>query len=48
MQGYQFTKYIPNYLGQLLTYLQPTELNEIIDDFEEKIRQSNTNIVFCC
>lgn len=46
MQNYQFTKYIPNYLGQLLLYLQPTELDEIIDDFEEKIRQSNTQIVF--
>ena len=46
MQNYQFTKYIPDYLGQLLLYLQPTELDEIIDDFEEKIKQSNTQIVF--
>lgn len=46
MQNYQFTKYIPNYLGQLLLYLQPTELDEIIDDFQEKVRQSNTQVVF--
>ena len=46
MQNYQFTKYIPEYLGQLLLYLQPTELDEIIDDFEEKIKQSSTQIVF--
>ncbi len=46
MQNYQFTKYIPNYLGRLLLYLQPMELDEIIDDFEEKIKQSNTQVVF--
>lgn len=46
MQNYQFTKYIPDYLGQLLLYLQPRELDEIIDDFEEKVKQSNTQIVF--
>lgn len=46
MQNYQFTKYIPSYLGQLLLYLQPTELDEIVDDFEEKIKQSNVQIVF--
>lgn len=46
MQNYQFTKYIPDYLGQLILYLQPTELDEVIDDFEEKIKQSNTQIVF--
>lgn len=46
MQNYQFTKYIPNYLGQLILYLPPMELDEVIDDFEEKIRQSNTQVVF--
>ncbi|RKD29144.1 nicotinate-nicotinamide nucleotide adenylyltransferase [Thermohalobacter berrensis] len=44
MQGYQFTKYIPYYLGQIMLYLHPVELDELIDDFEEKIRQSNTQI----
>ena len=46
MQNYQFTKYIPDYLGQLILYLQPTELDEVINDFEIKIKQSNTQIVF--
>lgn len=46
MQNYQFTKYIPDYLGRLLLYLQPTELDEVIDDLEEKVRLSNTQIVF--
>ncbi|NLX60992.1 MAG: cytidyltransferase [Tissierellia bacterium] len=46
MQSYQFTKFIPNYLGQLLLYLHPIELDEVIDDFEDKIKQSNTQVVF--
>jgi len=46
MENYQFTKFIPNYLGQLLLYLHPVELDEVIDDFEEKIKQSNTKLVF--
>lgn len=46
MQNYQFTKFIPDYLGQLLLYLHPKELDEAIDDFEEKIKQSNPKIVF--
>lgn len=46
MQNYQFTKYIPDYLGQLLLYLQPRELDEIVDDFEEKVKLSSTQIVF--
>lgn len=45
MQNYQFTKFIPEYLGQLLLYLHPKELDEAIDDFEEKIKQSNTQVV---
>lgn len=46
MQNYQFTKYIPDYLGKLILYLPPNELEEIIDDFENKVKQSNTQIVF--
>ncbi|MBM7614307.1 nucleotidyl transferase family protein [Alkaliphilus hydrothermalis] len=41
IEGYQFTKYIPIYLGKVLLYLRPYELDEVIDDLEEKIRQSN-------
>ncbi|WP_026895803.1 cytidyltransferase [Clostridiisalibacter paucivorans] len=44
IQGYHFTKYIPNYLGQIMLYLHPVELNEILDDFIEKIKESNTQI----
>lgn len=46
IQGYQFTRYIPQYLGQIILYLPPTELDEIIDDFSEKVKQSNTQIIF--
>ncbi|WP_352418916.1 cytidyltransferase [Proteiniborus sp.] len=46
MQGFQFTKYIPPYLGKLLLYLHPVELDEIIDDFIEKIKQSSPQITF--
>ncbi|MBS4534609.1 cytidyltransferase [Clostridium sp. D2Q-14] len=46
IQGYHFTKYIPDYLGQLILYLQPTELDELIEDFIEKIKSSNTQIQF--
>lgn len=46
MQSYQFTKYIPDYLGQLILYLHPGELDEIIDDFEEKIKTSNVQVTF--
>ncbi|WP_242837254.1 nucleotidyl transferase family protein [Alkaliphilus transvaalensis] len=44
IEGYQYTKYIPNYLGAILLYLQPYELDEIIDDLEEKTRQSTNQI----
>ena len=46
IQGYQFTKYIPKYLGQIMLYLHPVELDELIDDFIEKIKQSSTQINF--
>ncbi|QEK11902.1 cytidyltransferase [Crassaminicella thermophila] len=41
LDGYQFTEYIPPYLGQLILTLQPVELDELIDDFIDKIKQSN-------
>jgi len=46
MQGFQFTKYIPPYLGKMFLYLHPVELDEIIDDFTEKIKQSSPQITF--
>ncbi|SHJ97191.1 nicotinate-nicotinamide nucleotide adenylyltransferase [Paramaledivibacter caminithermalis] len=45
IEGYQFTKYIPNYLGRLMLYLQPIELDELITDFIEKIRQSSPKVI---
>ncbi len=46
MESYQFAKFIPLYLGQLLLYLPPKELDEIIDDFEDKIKISSISVVF--
>lgn len=46
MENYHFTKYIPYYLGRMLLFLHPQELDEIIEDFEEKIRKANRQINF--
>ena len=45
MESYQFTKFIPDYLGQLLLFLPPTELDEVIDDFENTIKTSRSRTV---
>ncbi|WP_432663593.1 cytidyltransferase [Wukongibacter baidiensis] len=45
IEGHQFTKYIPNYLGRLMLYLRPVELDELISDFIEKIRQSSPKVI---
>ncbi|HBY57654.1 MAG TPA: cytidyltransferase [Candidatus Atribacteria bacterium] len=44
MEDYQFTKYIPYYLGQLIIFLPPDELEELIDDLIEKIKQSDPKL----
>ena len=44
IEGYQFTKYIPSYLGQITVFLKPYELDELIDDLAEKTKQSNIQI----
>jgi len=44
IEGYQFTQYIPRYLGELILYLQPIELDELIDDLIEKIKNSSGTI----
>ncbi|MCX7903520.1 MAG: cytidyltransferase [Caloramator sp.] len=44
IEGYQFTKYIPEYLGQIILYLKPVELNEVVDDFVEKIKTAGVQI----
>lgn len=44
MEGYRFTKYIPDYLGKIIMHLPKVELNEFLDDSYEKIKTSNTRI----
>ena len=44
IDGYQFAEYIPSYLGRLILFLHPVELNELIDDFYEKIKKSEIQL----
>ncbi len=44
IEGQRFTEYIPLYLGQIILYLPPKELNEIIEDQVSKIKKSNNNL----
>lgn len=45
MDSYQFTKFIPEYLGQILLFLPPKELDEVIDDLEDKIKISRPQTI---
>lgn len=45
IEGFHFTKYIPEYLGKIILYLKPKELDEIIEDFYEKVKSSNTQLI---
>lgn len=45
MESYEFTKYIPLYLGELLLHLKPVEFDEIIDHFYEQIETNNSNLI---
>jgi len=38
IDDYQYTKYIPYYLGQSIPFLPPREMDEFIDDLEQKIK----------
>ncbi|MHB1392330.1 MAG: cytidyltransferase [Clostridia bacterium] len=44
IDGYQFAEYIPSYLGKLILSLEPVELDEILDDFKEKIKNSTPHL----
>lgn len=44
IEGNRFTEYIPFYLGQIILWLEPKELNEIIDDLVLKIKTSSPNV----
>jgi len=45
IEGYRFTKYIPHYIGQIIVYLHPVELDELIDDLIDKCKSSNVQTV---
>ncbi len=38
IDDYQYTKYIPYYLGQSIPFLPPREIDEFIDELEQKIK----------
>lgn len=44
MESYQFTRYIPHYLGRILLKIKPVELDETIEDFKDKIKRSGTQL----
>jgi len=44
MENYQYTKYICEYLGILMTKLEVQEFLEIIDSFTEKVERANSQI----
>ena len=44
MEDYQFTKYIPFYLGQMILFMPPGELDELINDLIGKIKQSDPKL----
>lgn len=41
IQEHKFTEYIPRFLGEIILFLPSKELDEIIEDFELKIKYSN-------
>lgn len=38
IDGYRFTKFIPEYLGKIINFLSIEEYNELIDDFNDKVK----------
>ncbi|KYH35046.1 nicotinate-nucleotide adenylyltransferase [Clostridium tepidiprofundi DSM 19306] len=44
IEGQKFTEYIPKFLGKVLLWLKPKELDEIIDDLKIKIKTSNSDL----
>lgn len=44
IEGQRFTEYIPKFLGKVILFLQPKELDEIIDDLAMKIKSSTPDI----
>ncbi len=44
MESYQFTRYIPGYLGRILLKIKPIELDEVVEDFQDKIKRSGAQL----
>lgn len=44
IERYQFTKYIPAYLGRVLLHLKPFEIDELLLDISDKVKKGNTQI----
>ncbi len=42
---YEFSKYIPEYLGEFVLYLYPTELDEFINDLSRLLISANDRVV---
>ena len=45
MESYEFTKYIPPYLGKIILQVKPKELDEIIESFERKMSTNNSKLI---
>lgn len=45
MESYEFTKYIPPYLGKVMLQIKPKELDEILESFEEKVSANNPKLI---
>lgn len=45
MESYEFTKYIPPYLGRIILHVFPKELDEIIESFEKKMSTNNEKLI---
>lgn len=44
IERYQFTKYIPDYLGQIILQLHEKEIEEILDDLHDKMKKASPQI----
>lgn len=44
IEGHRFTEYIPPFLGEILLWLDPMELDEVIDDLKLKIKIATENV----
>lgn len=44
IERYQFTKYIPDYLGQVILQLLDKEIDEVLDDLHDKMKKGSSQI----